>query len=289
MPLDGSTAVRQAPQRARPLAPREPKPYRLVIRDAFGVGLVVGIASWSIDLANVRALVPTGGLINDFIFVVPVVVAGIAIEAEHCRRWGYTRSSTRFAGAMLVGLFWIALALGGYLVGQQPAFIALENLTSAGQPPAYAVRVTVAAIAVGSSLAGVVLVWLLRIRISERRRMYGPQIFAEAAEIFEAVLSVLNRIVHLFTGLVCVAGGILVLMGLQLGSGYLSELASAYVPPWMQTVGVITGVVAACFFLAKGFQRLLRAASLKPGAMTGPHGSAYTATASDLRRAGILQ
>ena len=288
VPDPSTTTTATKPRRVRQRALRDLTSYPKVIRNAFIVGLVVAFAIWMFNPFNLKAHVSGGRLINDFMLVVPVVIASIAIEIEHCRRWGYTRALARMPGAVFFGIVWVAFALLGYLVGQQPAFLVLDSLTPTGYQPAYAVRVTVAIVAAVSSLGGVALIWLLRTWLSERRRLRGPQLFAEVAEIFAGVLSMLNRIVHLFTGLVYVAGGVLMLMGLKLGSDSLSALVSTYIPYWMQTAAAVAGVVAACFFLAKGFQRLLRAASLRPGAMPGPHGSAYTATASDLRRAGIL-
>ena len=276
------------PRRVRQRAPHEPVSYLTTVRNAFGLGLVAAFALWAVNPANLRARIPHGGLVNDFIFLVPIIITGLAIEIEHCRRWGFGAAG-RWPAALFFGLLWMALAVLGYMVGQEPALFVLDSLTGVGRQAPYGVRVTVAIVAGISGIGGAALVWLLRTWISERRRMRGPQLFAEIGEIFGGVLSALNRTVHLFTGLVYLAGGVLMLMGLKVGGDVLSDYVSAYIPYWMQTAGVIAGVVAACAFLAKGFQRLLRAASLKPGAMTGPHGSAYTATASDLRRAGILQ
>ena len=283
MPLGLSKAARQVLQPA----PYEPSSYVRIIRNVFGLGLIAAVACWALNPFNLRASFSHGELINDFLIVVPVVLASIAIEIEHCRRWGFRGTLGRLPGLVLSGLVWAVLAVAGYLAGQQPAFFVLNILADAGEPVTYPVRVTVAIIAVITSLGGAALVWTFRIWISERRRMRGPQLLAETAEIFSAVLGMLNRVVHLFTGLVYVAGGVLILMSLS--GGLFSAFARSYIPPWMETIAIVSGVVDGFYCFAVGTERLVRAANLRPDAITGPHGSAYTATAADLRRAGILR
>ena len=283
MPLGLSKAARQVLQPA----PYEPSSYVRIIRNVFGLGLIAAVACWALNPFNLRASFSHGELINDFLIVVPVVLASIAIEIEHCRRWGFRGMPSRLPGLVLSGFVWVVLAVAGYLAGQQPAFFVLNILADAGEPVTYPVRVTVAIIAVITSLGGAALVWTFRIWISERRRMRGPQLLAETAEIFSAVLGMLNRVVHLFTGLVYVAGGVLILMSLS--GGLFSAFARSYIPPWMETIAIVSGVVDGFYCFAVGTERLARAANLQPDAVTGPHGSAYTATAADLRRAGILR
>jgi len=288
LPLDFPNIIRRAPRRARQTAPREPTPYRKVIRGALGLGFVAAFVCWTVNPLNLRAHVFSGALVNDFLFVVPVIVASVAIEVEHCRRWGYLGSAARLPGVLFTGLFWVVTATLGYMAGQQPAFLLLGSLRGVPQLVGQSVQVTVAVTAIVGSLGGAALVWWLRIWLSERRRMRGVQLFAEFAEIFAGFVGVLNRTVQLFTALVYIGGGALVLMGLKLGANVFSDLISSYIPYWMQTVATVAGVIAAFLLFAKGLQRLTRAINIRPSAISGPHGAAYTATAADLRRAGIL-
>jgi hypothetical protein len=283
LPLGLSKAARHARQSAS----YEPSSYVRIIRNVFGLGLIAAVACWALNPFNLRASFSHGELINDFLIVVPVVLASIAIEIEHCRRWGLTGISSQLPGLVLSGFIWVMLAIAGYLAGQQPAFFVLNILADAGEPVSYPVRVTVAIIAVITSLGGAALVWTFRIWISERRRMRGPQLVAETAEVFSAVLGMLNRVVHLFTGLVYMAGGVLILTSLS--GGFFGAFMRSYIPAWMETIAIVSGVVAGFYCFAKGTERLVRAANLRPDAITGPHGSVYTATAADLRRAGVLR
>jgi hypothetical protein len=269
-------------RRPAPSSPPASKPWLKVIRLGFVIGFVAGFLGWRAGLIGIDAFSVLSPL---FVAITGSVVgASVAIEIEHAKRWAYPHWwSILFHASPL----WILAAFVAPLLGAAVVALFLNStdgdITRLSYEAALALKISAAVL----GLAAGAVVWRWRVWISERRLVQGPQFFAEVTDAFAAMLNVLNRVVHLFTGLAYLAAGAVVLLGLRVyGWAFLQ---SGLLTAWSQTIAVVAVIVGACFCFANGFQRLVRAISVRPSATIGPHGSAYTATAADLRRAGILR